>query len=358
MTEPGSILIHHAGVTTWQDSGRHGWRAIGVPTSGPLHQQRYTHLTQLLTPTTIPTPTPTPTTTTTAQPLAVWENLTGDIHFTLTPPPGTPTVLAAITGPANLLTVTDPGTSGYLALTANSTALLPAGTYHLHRTPTPGNPSNHGPVYLTIHGWQPPTPVLGSVATDTHSRLGPPPLTPGTRIPLHPTHNNTHTQPGAFTPPTTTNHSPNTQPLTFHPHWDAGAHYLHATTWTIHTYARNGIRLNTHPHSTPPNAPEHPTLDSFPVLPGIIQLPPDGNPIVLGPDSGTMGGYPTIGWLPPHALDTLTTRTPGAPLHFTPTPWDNHTTPGAPATAPDNHASHLNHITHPDTLTTQQPAWA
>ena len=34
---------------------------------------------------------------------------------------------------------------------------------------------------------------------------------------------------------------------------------------------------------------------SEPVLPGAIQLPPDGRPIVLGVDAQTVGGYPVVG---------------------------------------------------------------
>lgn len=36
-----------------------------------------------------------------------------------------------------------------------------------------------------------------------------------------------------------------------------------------------------------------PARISLPTVPGLVQLPPDGNPILLLPDSGTHGGYPT-----------------------------------------------------------------
>jgi KipI family sensor histidine kinase inhibitor len=39
------------------------------------------------------------------------------------------------------------------------------------------------------------------------------------------------------------------------------------------------------------------TLISEPVLPGSIQIPPDGQPIVTMPDGPTLGGYPKIGWI-------------------------------------------------------------
>jgi allophanate hydrolase subunit 2 len=38
-------------------------------------------------------------------------------------------------------------------------------------------------------------------------------------------------------------------------------------------------------------------LPSLGVLPGAIQLLPNGDQVILGPDSGTMGGYPVVGVL-------------------------------------------------------------
>lgn len=283
----GHLHLHTPGVTTWQDTGRPHHRHLGVPTSGPLHQQRFRALHNLL-----PTPQP------------VWENLTGDLHFTVHLPAGQH-VLAALTGPASL------HTPHHLATPANTTVLLPAGDYEMRRHGT-------GPVYLALHTWQPPEPILGSVSTDTHSRLGPPPLAPGDTIPLTATTHTHHA--GAFTLPARSHATPT---LTMYPHWREGAAYLTGTTWTVQSYARNGIRLTPQPTAPQPTtAPAHESIVSFPVLPGVIQLPPDGNPIVLGPDSGTSGGYPTIGWIPPRDFDALTDATPTTPLTFAVQDWD------------------------------------
>lgn len=40
-------------------------------------------------------------------------------------------------------------------------------------------------------------------------------------------------------------------------------------------------------------APHDPNRVSLPNVPGAVQLPPDGRPILLLPDAGTHGGYPT-----------------------------------------------------------------
>ena len=55
--------------------------------------------------------------------------------------------------------------------------------------------------------------------------------------------------------------------------------------------SRMGIKLI----ATPPiDTAEFPPILSGPVFPGTVQLPPDGNPIVLGCDCQASGGYPRI----------------------------------------------------------------
>jgi allophanate hydrolase subunit 2 len=38
----------------------------------------------------------------------------------------------------------------------------------------------------------------------------------------------------------------------------------------------------------------HEELPSEPTLPGALQVPPDGRPILFGPDAPVTGGYPVI----------------------------------------------------------------
>ena len=62
--------------------------------------------------------------------------------------------------------------------------------------------------------------------------------------------------------------------------------------WTVGADSdRMGLRFDGPPipHST------YAERVSEPVLPGAIQLPPDGRPIVLGVDAQTVGGYPVVG---------------------------------------------------------------
>jgi biotin-dependent carboxylase-like uncharacterized protein len=54
------------------------------------------------------------------------------------------------------------------------------------------------------------------------------------------------------------------------------------------------------------------------IVPGAIQLPGDGQPIVLMRDHQTLGGYPQIGVVISTDLDQLAQLTPGARVRFTP----------------------------------------
>jgi KipI family sensor histidine kinase inhibitor len=59
------------------------------------------------------------------------------------------------------------------------------------------------------------------------------------------------------------------------------------------------------------------SLISEPVLPGSIQVPADGQPIVTLHDGPTLGGYPKIGWIDPRDLPRLVQRRSGQPIRFT-----------------------------------------
>lgn len=57
-------------------------------------------------------------------------------------------------------------------------------------------------------------------------------------------------------------------------------------------------------------------MTTEPVAPGAVQIPPDGRPIVLGPDCGTLGGYPTAAWVISADLPRLAQIAPGDPVRF------------------------------------------
>jgi biotin-dependent carboxylase-like uncharacterized protein len=87
---------------------------------------------------------------------------------------------------------------------------------------------------------------------------------------------------------------------------------LESFSWTIDSASnRSGIRF-----AGPMLERRQGELPSEAMIPGAVQLPPSGLPIVLGPDGGTTGGYPVIGVVLQSGLDALAQRRPGDPVRF------------------------------------------
>lgn len=79
-----------------------------------------------------------------------------------------------------------------------------------------------------------------------------------------------------------------------------------------HTISRVGYRLEG------PLVPSRIPADiaSEAACAGAMQLPPEGQPIVLMADHPTVGGYPVIGVVPAYARGALAQRPPGAHVRF------------------------------------------
>ena len=73
---------------------------------------------------------------------------------------------------------------------------------------------------------------------------------------------------------------------------------------------RVGVRLEGEPMSHALSLP------SEPAIPGAIQIPPDGQPIVLGPDGPTIGGYPKVAVVIDADLDMVGRMRPGDTVRF------------------------------------------
>ena len=52
------------------------------------------------------------------------------------------------------------------------------------------------------------------------------------------------------------------------------------------------------------------------LIKGVIQVPADGNPIIMLSDHGTIGGYPKIGVVISADYDKLVQLTPGSKIKF------------------------------------------
>ncbi len=84
------------------------------------------------------------------------------------------------------------------------------------------------------------------------------------------------------------------------------------TTWQVGVQRnRIGMRL-----VGPPLASLCEEMNSHAVFPGVVQLPPDGAPIVLLADAPPTGGYPKLGAVPTVVLGRLAQLRPGAALRF------------------------------------------
>jgi 5-oxoprolinase (ATP-hydrolysing) subunit C len=85
--------------------------------------------------------------------------------------------------------------------------------------------------------------------------------------------------------------------------------------WTLGARSdRTGLVLEGPALATWPRDAE---ADSLPMVPGAIQLPPDGRPIVLGADHPVSGGYPVVAVVAHDDLEALFTRPLGASVSFT-----------------------------------------
>lgn len=89
--------------------------------------------------------------------------------------------------------------------------------------------------------------------------------------------------------------------------------------WLIDTRAdRMGIRLN-----GPRLQYKRGSMISEGIPLGAVQVPPDGQPIILLNDRQTIGGYPRLGALTPQAVARLAQCLPGQTVHLVPTTQDS-----------------------------------
>jgi biotin-dependent carboxylase-like uncharacterized protein len=161
---------------------------------------------------------------------------------------------------------------------------LPAGTEFRLAAPARGLRS-----YLAVRGGVAVPRVLGSRSTDTLSGIGPAALQAGDRLPIG-------TSPDAVVGASAAEPERDaTLPVRFGPRDDwftaSARAALLATTWTVRPECdRVGVRLDG-PALARSRTDE---LPSEPTLPGAVQVPPGGRPIIFGPDAPVTGGYPVI----------------------------------------------------------------
>ncbi len=197
--------------------------------------------------------------------------------------------------------------------------------------------------YLAVEGGITVRPVLGSRSTDTLSGIGPPPLRSGDRLPVGP---RLPARPRSPTgPPSPVGHrerragdagisSSEDSSSTGSPvlPFDGGAVVLRARRGPRDDWVgpggvevlgsaeyrvtsasdRVGVRL-----SGPPVAVGTPgQLSSEGLVPGAVEIPPDGHPIVMLRNHPSTGGYPVVAVVDDAGVDLLAQCRPGVRVRF------------------------------------------
>jgi biotin-dependent carboxylase-like uncharacterized protein len=163
--------------------------------------------------------------------------------------------------------------------------------------------------YLAVGGGIAVRPTLGSRSTDRLSGLGPDPLRDGDTLPLGPA-----TEPGE---PADDPVLPAEPVLRLRPgprdDWFAGTGPLTAGPYAVQTDSdRVGVRL-AGPELTRTRTGE---LPSEGLVPGAVQVPPDGRPVLFLADHPTTGGYPVVGVVHPDDRWLAAQVRPGNRLRF------------------------------------------
>ncbi len=175
-------------------------------------------------------------------------------------------------------------------------------------------PAGHQRVwhYISVRGGVDVPVVLGSRSTDTLSGLGPPPLAAGVRLGVG-------SDPGSEIE---AHHVP------LRPIADRAARIapgprldwftedamtrLIATDWTVTASSRVGVRLA----GAPLVRTVTDELPSEGLVRGAIQVPPDGNPVMMLADHPTTGGYPVIAVVHPDDVALVAQTSAGRSVRF------------------------------------------
>lgn len=176
-----------------------------------------------------------------------------------------------------------------------------------------GQPTEGIRSYLAFSGGVEAELVLASASRDTLAELGPGPIT-AEQILF--TGTSSHIVPSVdiaierrFSATLAVTPGPH---ATYFAH-DALATLLANTYVTSAASNRVGIRFNGAALERVPKM----ELPSAPMVRGAIQVPPDGEPVMLGPDHPVTGGYPVVAVVTEHSVDDAAQFTPGLHVRFT-----------------------------------------
>ncbi len=286
----GWLLVEDGGgLTTVQDAGRGGLAHLGVSPSGFLDAPAARLANRLLG---------------NLEDMAVLETTGRGPRLRIAQAPaGSAGVIVAVTGAPAAVTVDG------RAADQNAPLLLRAGQVLEVGRATAGVRS-----YVAVRGGLTVAPVLGSRSTDLLSGLGPPVVQPGHRLPFGPALSPVPAADfvavsGIATAPV----------IGVYPgpsaHWfdDSALTALTEDRWTVSPdSSRVGVRLTgpvlrrAHGLELPPEG----------MVTGALQVPPNGQPVLLLADRPTTGGYPVIAVARESDLPHAAQAAPGTVLRF------------------------------------------
>ncbi len=279
-----SIEVVRAGpLTTVQDAGRVGLAHLGVPRAGPLDRPAARLANRLVS---------------NAEDAAVLETTLGGVAVRA----GT-SLTVAVTGAPSPVTVDGRPVPFGVAVAVGAGEVLDVG------------PAVSGMrSYLTVAGGLAVPSVLGSRSRDTLSGLGPAPLADGDVLEVGPATGPTpavsYTVPPVTTSPVVLRVSAGSGADRF---GDGGLAVLLGSTYEVSAVSnRVGARLAGPPVAQLSDA----ELESEGMVLGAVQVPPDGQPVVLLADHPTTGGYPVIAVVDPDGLAALAQARPGSAVRF------------------------------------------
>jgi biotin-dependent carboxylase-like uncharacterized protein len=165
--------------------------------------------------------------------------------------------------------------------------------------------------YVAVRGGIAAERVLGSASRDTLSKLGPPHGRRGDRFGLGPQPNDPIVADLAPLPAIA-----DTIRISVGPRADwftaASRDVLTTVRWSVTTSSRVGVRLSG-------ATIERRILDELPsegLVRGALQVPPDGNPVMMLADHPTTGGYPVIAVVHPGDVAAVAQHAAGTSIRF------------------------------------------
>ena len=280
------------------DAGRVGWAHLAITKSGAADRRAYQRANRLV-----------------GNPpdAAALEIFLGPLRLRLT---AASTV--ALTGVQTAMRVELP--AGSRAVDCESTVTLPAGC--VVEIP-PFQQGLRG--YLAIRGGWACAATLGSRSTDTLSGLGPAPVRSGDPVLIYDAADRFPQHDANVVAFRARAHNDGPFPLRLLPGPRTGRYselhkWVLSRDWSVSSASdRVGVRLepNQSTDFAPAPAPENTAATpSEPLVRGAVQVPPDGCPVIMGPDHPTTGGYPVVGVVTEHDCDALSQLRPGEPVLF------------------------------------------